>query len=110
MKRNRVAVWLDVNDETIKWLKELRPRERAEVVRQSLSLFRDTLSGKVRGEVDENAVIVGEAVLSQIQLAFPNRDVDDELIQTILIRGIRNLKKEEEELERKQLLSCLGEV
>ena len=60
--------------------------------------------------IDDNVVIVGQSVLSQLELAFSDREVDDALIQTILIRGIRSLKKEEEEREKTELLKSLQEV
>jgi len=105
--RNRVAIWLDANDENIKWLKEeVPPKERGKVIRKALSLYRN----EAKVEADENAVIVGEAVLSQLQLAFPDRSIDDQLIQTILIRGIRNLKKEEEEKKKLEMLGVLKDV
>ncbi len=146
-KRNRLAVWLDASDETVRWLKyEVPPKERGRVIRKALELYLKfsfveenkisnlsadkerkekisyykalakrltkkvkKLEEKIKKEkqalvVDENAVIIGEAVLSQIQLAFPDRDISDDLIQTILVRGIRDLKKEEAEMEKRELL------
>jgi len=134
--RDRVAVWLDAVDENVKWLKyEVPPKERGKVIREALSLYRNggknggnrelerelqryralakSLQEKVKKLsvlVDDNTVIIGETVLSQIQLAFPDREVDDSLVQSILIRGIRSLKKEEEEREKAELLKSLKEV
>jgi len=110
MKRNRLAVWLDVNDSATKWLKEqVAPRERAKVVREALTLYlnRDNNSISVAPDVDENTVIVGEAVLNLISLQLPQKEISDDLITEIVVRGIRELKKEEEEREKRELLNSL---
>jgi len=146
MKRNRVAVWLDVREEgdVVHWIKyDVPVKERGEVVRKALELYRSRKLSEVRKAesiqevseletqvshlkrenevlkqeltslkqmIDDNTVIIGQAVLSQLELVFPDREIDDALIQTILIRGIRSLKKEEEEREKADLIKSLREV
>jgi predicted RNase H-like nuclease (RuvC/YqgF family) len=125
VKRDRIAVWLDANDEVVRRLKyDTPPKERGEVVRKALKLFweqeeklkeevkslREKLSlvksqlEELRNAVDENACILGEEIVRQLKIHFPDREVDDELVQAILTRGIRQLKKEEEEREKAELL------
>jgi len=111
--KNRVAVWLDIKErndrDVIYWLKyKVAPKERGKIVRKALEEFRR--EGYSCGEFDENTLIVGEAVLSRLQAVFPDREINDELIQTILTRGIRSLKEEEEEMERLRMLNVLKEV
>ena len=60
--------------------------------------------------IDDNTVIIGQAVLSQLELAFPDREIDDALIQSILIKGIRQLKAEEEERKKLEILRSLQNV
>jgi len=134
VKRDRIAVWLDANDEVVRRLKyDTPPKERGEIVRRALKLLwerkgngengevveklkeevkslREKLSlvksqlEELRNAVDENACILGEEIVRQLKIHFPDREVDDELVQAILTRGIRQLKKEEEEREKAELL------
>ncbi|NIA09415.1 MAG: hypothetical protein GWP10_06730 [Nitrospiraceae bacterium] len=87
MKRNRVCIWLDVDDE-IEKLKQRKPKERGKLIRKALKAY-----------FNENALIVGKAVLEQLQNAFPDVNVDDDLVVKILTSGIRKVREKQEELE-----------
>lgn len=103
-RSNEKRVTSDGRRETGNELKTLisHLKKENEVLKQEIT--------ELKKLIDDNVVIVGQSVLSQLELAFSDREVDDALIQTILIRGIRSLKKEEEEREKTELLKSLQEV
>jgi len=109
MKRDRIGIWLDANDETVRWLKyEVPVKERGKVVREALKLYRNGMQNP--SCITHDDALLCEALMERIKLAFPDRELTDELVVSVLSRGIFSLKKEEEEKEKLALLNALKEV
>ena len=114
MKRDRIAVWLDVRkkDESdpIYFLKyKVPPRERGELVRKSLEQYLRNPQPQPQPEqpkVDDDVIIIGQAVYDQLKLHFPDEEITDDLIVAVLVRGINSLKAEREQ----EFMKALAEL
>lgn len=111
MKRDRIAVWLDVREKNerdpIYYLKyKVPPRERGELVRKSLERYLKNPENTPTSKIPDDVIIVGQAVYDQLKLHFPDEEINDELVVSILVRGIRSLKAERE----RELIKTLSEL